>query len=196
MPVTHDVRTAVRLVGSCLILGVGVGLVLLARFGSDGYSSLVNGAARATGLPYGLVNPIIGLTAVVLAATRGVRPGPGTLVHPPVVGLTVQFVLGRAPTPHGLTLRIAFLVFGVAVVAVGVAGYLGAGLGAGPVEGAAIALRPLPFRLAYGLLQATGALTGWLLGADIGPGTLVVVLGVGPLVQLLRTWTDGTPGDL
>ncbi len=48
-----------------------------------------DGAARATGLPFGLVNPIIGLTAVVLAATRGVWPGPGTLVQPLVVGLTV-----------------------------------------------------------------------------------------------------------
>lgn len=183
-------RAALRLVASCLVLGVGVGLVLLARLGSDGYSSLVNGAVRASGLPYGMLNVAIGGTAVALAAARRVRPGLGTVVHPLVVGLTVQTVLDRGPMPQELPARLAFLVIGVIVVALGVAGYLGAGLGAGPVEGAALALRPLPFRSAYMLLQAASALTGWLLGADVGVGTLVVVLGVGPLVQLLKHRSD------
>lgn len=185
---------AVRLVGSCLLLGVGVGLVLLARLGSDGYSTIVNGTVRATGLPFGLTNTAFGLVMVALATARGVRPGVGTLVQPVVVGLSVQAVLDRVPAPAGSALRVTLLLVGVTLLAIGVAGYLSTGLGAGPLEAAAFALRPLPFRVAYSVLQAAGALVGWLLGADVGPGTLLVVLGVGPLVQLLRTRAQVTAG--
>jgi uncharacterized membrane protein YczE len=71
------------------------------------------------------------------------------------------------------------------VVAIGVAGYLGSGTGAGPTEAAAIAFDPpVPFRWSYTAVQGGGALGGWLLGAAIGPGTLLVILALGPVVDL------------
>src|SRR5690242_6662890 len=81
------------LVLACAALGCGVGLVLPARLGSDGYSSLVNGVSRSSGLPYAFANWLIGLTAVALSWRRGVRPGPGTVVHPIVVGVSVNLML-------------------------------------------------------------------------------------------------------
>jgi hypothetical protein len=179
-------RQIPQLVASCAILGLGVGLVLVAGLGSDGYSTLINGLARTTGIPYAPVNWTIGFTAVVLARLRGVRPGLGTITHPIVVGLTVNAVLDLVPTPGSLAARSALLAVGALVLSAGVAGYLEAGLGAGPFEAVTLAARPVPFRAAYGLLQAAGAIAGWLLGANIGVGTLVIVLGVGPLATRLR----------
>lgn len=185
----------VQLVVSCAVLGVGVGLVLVAGLGSDGYSSLINGIARRVDLPYAPVNWTVGFAAVLLAWSRGVRPGLGTITHPIVVGLTVNTVLDAVPTPTALPARIALLAVGTVVLAAGVAGYLQAALGAGPFEALTIALRPISFRLAYAVLQAAGAIAGWLLGASIGVGTLLIVLGVGPLATVLRralafpTWT-------
>ena len=40
-------------------------------------------------------------------------------------------------------------------------------------------------------MQGVGALVGWLLGADIGPGTILVVLALGPLVDLLLARVPG-----
>jgi uncharacterized membrane protein YczE len=182
---THPGRI-VQLIASCIVLGLGVGMVLVAALGSDGYSTLINGISRAIGVPYAAVNWVVGLTAVVLARLRGVRPGLGTVTHPVVVGLTVNAVLDLVPTPGPLALRVALLAAGSVVLAAGVAGYLDAGLGAGPFEAVTLALRPIPFRLAYGVLQAAGALAGWLLGASIGFGTIVVVVGVGPVAASLR----------
>ena len=91
-----------QLLGSCIALGLGVGMVLVAALGSDGYSSLVNGISRATGAPYAEVNWTLGFTAVLLARLRGVRPGLGTITHPVVVGLTVNAVLDPPPTPGSL----------------------------------------------------------------------------------------------
>jgi hypothetical protein len=147
---------------------------------------LINGISRATGLLYAPVNWTVGFTVVVLARLRGVRPGFGTITHPIVVGLTVNAVLDLVPTPGSLAARATLLAVGALVLSAGVAGYLEAGLGAGPFEAMTIGLRPVPFRLAYGVLQAAGAVGGWLLGASIGVGTVVIVLGVGPLATVLR----------
>lgn len=176
-----------QLITACVVLGIGVGLVLTARLGSDGYSSLVNGIVRTADVPYAAVNPAVGLSAVLLAWGRHVRPGPGTIVHPIVVGSTVNVVLGSLDTPDAGIARVALLVAGMFVLAAGVAGYLDAGLGAGPFEGLALAV-PLSFRSAYVVLQAVAATAGWILGADIGPGTLLVVFGVGPIVHVLRRY--------
>jgi uncharacterized membrane protein YczE len=161
-------------------------MVLVASLGSDGYSTLINGISRTAGLPYAPVNWTVGFIVVVLARLRGVRPGLGTVTHPIVVGLTVNAVLDLVPTPGSLAARAALLAVGALVLSAGVAGYLEAGLGAGPFEAVTLGLHPLPFRVAYGALQAAGAIGGWLLGASIGVGTVVIVLGVGPLATMLR----------
>ena len=42
----------------------------------------------------------------------------------------------------------------------------------------------MPFRWSYSAVQGGGAVAGWLLGATVGPGTLLVILLLGPLVDL------------
>jgi uncharacterized membrane protein YczE len=165
---------------------VGVGLLLSATLGSDGYSTLVNGIAIACGIPFVLANCGAGLVLVALAWWRGLAPGWGTIVQPTVVGATITVVLGMLGTSHGLVLRAVLLVLAFPVLVVGVSGYLGSGAGAGPTEAAALAFDPpVPFRWSYSVLQGGGALVGWLLGAAIGPGTLIVIFLLGPAVDLV-----------
>jgi uncharacterized membrane protein YczE len=88
--------------------------------------------------------------------------------------------------PEHLAWRFTLLALAFPVLAVGVAGYLGSGTGAGPTEAAALAWDPpLPFKWSYTIVQGGGALVGWLLGAAIGPGTLLVIMLLGPAVDLL-----------
>ena len=179
------------MVGGCVIVGVGVGLVLRGRLGSDGYSTAIYGLSGQTRLPYAVVNWAVALVCVLSAWTRGVRPGVGTIVHPLVVGGTVDIVLQLAP-PTTLDARIITLIAGTLILSAGVALYLSASLGSGPFESLALALHPLPFRAAYMILQAAGTCLGWLLGAPVGPGTFLIVFGVGPLVATLRRHIPGT----
>lgn len=179
-------QRVVRLVLSCVVLGLGVSLLLDARLGSDGYSMFVNGLSIAGGWEFGIVNVLVGLALVLVAWARGRRPGLGTLVQPVVVGVVVGAVLPALPEPDSLGLRWAELLVGFVVLAVGVAGYLAVDLGAGPAEGAALAWDPpVPFRWSYSLVQVTMAAAGWACGASLGVGTLLVVLLVGPVVDRL-----------
>ena len=102
------------------------------------------------------------------------------------MGYVVAWTAPLLPSPDGLALRWVELVIGFVVVCVGVAGYLSADLGAGPAEGAALAFDPpVPFRWSYSVVQVVGAVSGWALGASLGPGTVLVVLLVGPVVDRL-----------
>lgn len=175
-----------QLVVSCVVLGAGVALLLLAALGSDGYSTFVNGLSLSLDVPFLAVNCALGVVLVAIAWWRGLRPGLGTVVQPVVVGATVSELMDLIPAPHGAAARIVFLLAAFVVLAAGVAGYLGSGTGAGPTEAAALAFDPpVPFKWSYSLVQGGGALGGWLLGAAIGPGTVLVVFLLGPAVDRL-----------
>jgi uncharacterized membrane protein YczE len=169
----------------CVVLGVGVALLLTADLGSDGFSTLVNGLARATGIDFVWANVVVSFAFLLLAAVRGLLPGIGTVVQIAVVGLTADLGLRVLETPDSLLLQVVMLLAALPVLAVGIATYLGTHLGAGPAEAAALAWDPpVPFRWSYSAVQGGGALAGWLLGATLGAGTLAVILVLGPAVDL------------
>lgn len=180
------IRRIGQLVAACVVLGAGVALLLSATLGSDGYSTLINGVSSATGWPFVAVNCVVGAVLVAMAWLRGTRPGLGTVVQPVVVGVTVSVLLAVVEAPQGIEARLALMVAAMPVLALGVAGYLGSGTGAGPTEAAALAWDPpVPFRWSYSIVQGGGALVGWALGAAVGPGTLLVVFLLGPAVDLI-----------
>jgi uncharacterized membrane protein YczE len=174
----------VQLCLACAVLGVGVALLLDARLGSDGYSTLVNGLTLASGIRFAVVNLVVGVSFVGMAWLRGRPPGLGTITQVVLVGVVIDLVLPLLPGPDGLAARVVELGLAFVVLCVGVAGYLAADLGAGPAEAAALAWDPpVPFRWSYTAVQGGGALVGWLCGADVGAGTLMVVLLIGPVVD-------------
>ena len=188
----------------CVVLGTGVALLLAADLGSDGYSTFVNGLTLTTGASFWIVNLVVGVVLVALAALRKVRPGIGTVVQVVLVGVTVSVVLDLLTTPDALGWRRALLSAAFPVLAAGIALYLGSHTGAGPAEAAALAWDPpVPFRWSYSVVQGGGALGGWLLGATVGIGTLAVIVLLGPAVDLaargmrldLHQQTDPQPED-
>jgi len=176
---------ALLLVGGCLVLGLGVALLLSAALGSDGFSTLVNGIALRTGMPFVAANTLVSAVFLGLAWGRGLRPGVGTLTQVALVGVTVWLLLLALPSPDGLAARAAVLLVAFPILAVGIAAYLGSRTGAGPVEAFALAWDPpVPFRWSYSLVQGGGAVVGWLLGAAAGVGTVAVIVLLGPMVDL------------
>ncbi len=178
-------RRLAQVVLGCVVLGVGVAMLLTADLGSDGYSTFVNGLTITTGVDFWIMNLVVGVALVALAALRKVYPGIGTVVQVVLVGVTVSVVLGLLATPDALGWQVALLATAFPVLALGIALYLGSHTGAGPAEAAALAWDPpVPFKWSYSAVQGGGALVGWLLGATVGVGTLAVIVLLGPLVDL------------
>ncbi len=177
----------VQLVVACTVLGAGVAFLLEAALGSDGYSSLVSGLTVATGLPFWVLNIVVGAAFIAMAWARGTRPGPGTVVQWFLVGFVISGGLALVPPVDSVAGRVGSLLLAFLLIALGVAGYLASNTGAGPAEAAALAWDPpVPFRWSYSMVQGGGALVGWMLGAAIGPGTLAIIFFLGPAVDLLR----------
>lgn len=169
----------------CVVLGAGVALLLTADLGSDGFSTLVNGLSLSTGMAFWLANLVVSVGFLSLAAARRTFPGVGTVVQILVVGGTVSVLLEVLSTPDSWPGRIAMLALAFPVLAVGIATYLGSHTGAGPAEAAALAWDPpLPFRWSYSAVQLSSAVVGWLLGATLGVATVLVVVLLGPLVDV------------
>lgn len=186
------VRVA-QLVVSCVVLGIGAGLLLSVRLGSDGYSTMLNGLARWLDVPFVAVNTGVGLVLIVMAWWRGVIPGVGTVVQWIVVGVVVTATLELVPEPPTPALRLVVLAVAFVVLTVGVAGYLDADLGMGPTEAAAVAWDPpVPFKWSYSIVQGGGTVIGWLAGADIGIGTVVVMAFLGHAVDRVAAVLPGT----
>ncbi|WP_157439496.1 hypothetical protein [Aeromicrobium sp. Root344] len=180
------VSQLVRLVVSCVILGIGVAMILIASLGSDGYSTMINGLSIALDVEFWIVNLVVGVVLVLMAWARGLKPGLGTITQPLVVGFVVSGLLDTFAEPDAWWARAALLVLAFPVLAVGVAGYLAVDAGAGPTEAAALAFDPpVPFKWSYSVVQGGGALVGWWCGAAVGPGTVLVIFLLGPLVDLL-----------
>jgi len=166
-------------------------MVLAADLGADGYSTLVNGVAMALDISFWVANLMTGVLFLLVAASRKVYPGLGTLVQVIIVGVTVSVLLAVLPTPAHVLGQLALLIAAFPVLAVGVAAYLGSQMGAGPPEAAALAWDPpVPFRWSYSIVQGGGALVGWFLGATLGVGTIAVIVllgtGVDFVSRLLR----------
>lgn len=173
-------RRALQLPIGCIVLGLGVCLLLQAKLGSDGYSTLMSGLSDATGLDFAVVSWVSAAILVLLAWWRGQRPGPGTVCQLVLVGLTVSLVMKALPPVDHLGTRIACFAAGYVVLCIGVAAYLATDLGAGPTEGAALAFDPpLPFRWSYTVFQGLCVLVGWWCGAAVGIGTIILAAGIG-----------------
>lgn len=180
-----SVTRLAQLFGGCAVLGFGVTLLLTPQLGSDGFSTLVSGVSRASGMTFMLANLLVSLMFLTLAWLRGLRPGLGTVVQIVVVGGTVSLGLPLLDQPDAWWTRGLMLVLAFPVLAVGIALYLGSHLGAGPAEAAALAWDPpVPFAWSYSAVQGIGALVGWQLGGAIGPGTVAVIVLLGPTVDL------------
>ncbi len=175
-------RRLPRLVAGLVLLGVGIAATLRARLGLSPYDVLHQGISERTGVSFGLVVILLGMVILLLWIPLRQRPGVGTIVNTLTVGLITNAVFDAIGPVHQLVLRWALLLGGVLVTALGVGLYIGCGLGPGPRDGlmTGIAARGFPIWLVRTCLELIALGAGWLLGGDVGIGTVIFAFGIGP----------------
>jgi uncharacterized membrane protein YczE len=172
-----------RLLVGILALGVGITLTIQAELGVSPYDVLHQGLAELTGLSFGTVVVLLGLLILVVWIPLGQRFGIGTIINTLTVGFVVDFGLSIVPEASNDAVRWLMLLGGILVTAFGMGLYIGAGLGPGPRDGlmTGIAAKGLPLWIVRTALELTALVIGWLLGGDVGVGTVLFAFGIGPL---------------
>lgn len=173
-----------RLVAGLLLYGAAIALIVRAHLGVGPWDVLAQGLAAVSALPFGVVTNAVGALLLLAWWPLRQRPGIGTLLNVLLVGTAAQTVLDLVGPADGLLPRIALFAGGVLLLALATGVYVGAGLGAGPRDGLMLGLhRRLgwPVWLARTLVEGSALLAGWLLGGNVGIGTVVFAVAIGPL---------------
>ncbi len=193
-------RRSPRLLLGIPVLGFGIAMTLQARLGVSPYDVLHQGLAEKTGLSFGTVVIVVGLVILLAWIPLRQRPGIGTVINTLTVGLVIDLALRVLPEPDVLVARIPLLLGGIAITALGMGLYIGAGLGPGPRDGlmTGIAAKGFPLWAVRTVLEVTALVAGWILGGDVGIGTVAFALGIGPLGHffLARLHLGAAPADL
>lgn len=180
-------RRSVQLPLGLFLYGVAIAMMVRAGIGVGPWDVLTQGISAHTGLAFGLVTNIVGALVLLLWIPIRQKPGIGTLLNVLLVGPSAQVALGIIPVQHVLLVQVLLFAAGLALLAIATGLYIGAGFGPGPRDGLMTGIHRR-----YGVriwvvrtaIELTVLLIGWLLGGNVGFGTIAFALLVGPLVNL------------
>ena len=156
-----------------------------AGIGVAPWDVLTQGLNRQTGISFGLLTVIIGAVVLLLWIPIRQKPGVGTVLNVLLIGPAADVGLAVIPQQHEPVLQGLLFVAGLPLLAVATGLYIGARLGPGPRDGLMTGIHN---RWGWKLwivrtgIEVTVLTVGWLLGGQVGIGTLAFALLVGPMV--------------
>ena len=177
------------LLGGLLISAVGITMMLQANIGLEPWSVLQNGMSLFFGMTYGTAAMIVGAVVIAIAIACGESFGIGTIANiffAPAV-IDVLLWLGWIPQMTTLWGGILMLLGGMELLAIGTWMYMKSALGSGPRDALMVVLARKTKR-SVGICRITveiiAIIAGWLMGGQVGIGTVITGVGVGTLFNL------------
>jgi uncharacterized membrane protein YczE len=188
-----------RLLAGLLLYGLAESLMVHATVGVSPWMVFAQGVANVTGLGIGLLTVLIGGAVLLLWIPLRQRPGLGTLMNVLLVGPFIELGLWLFPDPAvfgatglgGVLVAVGYFTAGLLLLAVASGVYIGAAMGPGPRDGLMTGLYSRlgwPIWLGRTAVEGTVLLAGWLLGGNVGLGTVAFALFVGPLCGVTLRW--------
>jgi uncharacterized membrane protein YczE len=148
---------------------------------------LSQGVALQSGIPFGVVTNIIGALVLLLWIPLRQKPGIGTVANVLMIGTSAQLGLTVIPEQSELWARVLMYAGGLALVAVATGLYIGARFGPGPRDGLMTGIHArfgVRLWIVRTVIEVTVLAIGWLLGGNVGIGTLAFALLIGPMVAV------------
>ena len=179
-------RIAQLLVG-LVLYGFAISMMIRAAVGVSPWDVLSQGVTKQTGIPFGWVTNIIGGIVLLLWIPIRQRPGLGTVLNVLLVGTAAQGGLMVLPELTVLWQQILLFASGLVVLAIATGLYIGARFGPGPRDGLMTGIHKrwgFPIWAVRTAIELTVLLIGWLLGGNVGVGTIAFALLIGPMVNV------------
>ncbi|MCL2803277.1 MAG: hypothetical protein FWD29_04925 [Micrococcales bacterium] len=166
--------------------GIAIAAMIQASIGIPPWDVLAQGLSRTTGMSFGLVTNLIGLVVLLFWIPLRQRAGVGTVINVLLVGPAAEFGLHVIPQPDHLLWQILLFTGGLLLLACTTAIYLAPQLGPGPRDGLMTGLHGRtgwPIWAIRAGIEITVLIIGYVLGGQVGAGTLAQALLIGPLVH-------------
>lgn len=179
-------RRLPQLLGGLVLYGASDAMLVRASLGLDPWDVFHQGVARHTGWSIGFVSIVTGAAVLMCWLPLRQRPGLGTIANVICIGLSIDGTLAVLPPVIALPPRIMLLVGGVMCNGVATACYIGARLGPGPRDGLMTGVHRRTgwsLRLVRTGIELIVLGIGWALGGNVGIGTVLYAIAIGPLTQ-------------
>lgn len=181
-------RRLVQLLIGLFLYGIGIALIVRGAVGVAPWDVLTQGIDSHVHLGFGLVTTIISGVVLLLWIPLRQKLGIGTVANALLVGPSADVGLWLIPADLELWVRVGLFAAGLVLLAVASGIYIGADLGPGPRDGLMTGLHARtgwPIWAVRTGIEGSVLVVGWVLGGNVGVGTVAFALLVGPLCQ----WT-------
>lgn len=178
----------VQLAVGLFLYGAATALQVRAVIGVASWTVLTEGLEHVVPWSFGTITVVSSGVILLLWIPLRQRPGIGTFLNALAIGPSADLVLALVPPQDALLPRVGLFVAGIVLLAVATALYIGAGFGTGARDGLMVGVHQRfgwPIWLARTVIEVTVVAVGWLLGGDVGAGTVLAAFVIGPMVQPL-----------
>ena len=179
-------RRGVQLLIGLFLYGIGIAFIVRGEIGAAPWDVLTQGISNHVPLSFGVITILTSIVVLILWIPLRQKPGIGTLLNALLVGPAADVGLWLIPIGQPLWLRILCFAIGLTVLAAATGLYIGAHFGPGPRDGLMTGLhRRTGARIwiVRTALEVTVVAIGWMLGGNVGVGTLAFALLIGPMCQ-------------
>ena len=173
------------------LYGFAIAMMIRAALGIAPWDVLSQGIVLRTGLGFAIVTNIVGALVLLLWIPIRQRPGIGTVANVLLIGPSIEAGLWLLPRVEQLVPRVLLLAGGLALLALATGLYIGARFGPGPRDGLMTGIHRRfgwPIWAVRTGIEVTVLTAGWLLGGNVGVGTLAFALLIGPMVNVTIPW--------
>ncbi|WP_136707469.1 hypothetical protein [Agromyces sp. H66] len=178
------VRRLAQLFVGLFLYGIGIALIVRGELGVAPWDVLTQGIAKQTGWSFGVITVVTSAVVLLLWIPIRQKPGFGTVMNALLVGPFADVGLWLIPPGLDLWVRALLLPAGIVVLAIATGLYIGAHFGPGPRDGLMTGLHRVTgwkIWIVRTGIEVVVLAAGWLLGGNVGIGTLAFALLIGPL---------------
>lgn len=179
-----------RLVFGLFVFGLGTVCMLNAKIGVAPWDVFHQGISNVTGTTVGRANICVGFIILVIDIFLGQDIGWSTIANMILIGVFVDILMfyNLVPIFDAFLPSLILLLIGIIVQGIGFYIYITAGWGAGPRDGLMVVLMKRTgksVRLIKSFIEVLAVAIGYILGGNLGIGTIIVAFLIGPIWQYL-----------
>ena len=186
-PALTMARRVTQLGVGLFLYGFAIAMMIRAALGISPWDVLSQGIVFHAGLNYAIVTNVVGALVLLLWIPLRQKPGIGTVVNVLTIGPSIEAGLWLLPETADLVPRALLLAGGLVLLAIATGLYIGARFGPGPRDGLMTGIHTKfgwPIWAVRTAIEVTVLAIGWLLGGNVGIGTLAFALLIGPMVNV------------